>query len=306
MTTQSVPGKSRKVVFTRDVMMGYLFVLPLVIWLAATILYPLGAAVVLSVQDVTIIGTGGEFVGLDNYVDVLESSRFWDATGRSLHWVVGNAIVQTLLAFMTALVLKQRFLGAKITRTWIILSWIVPTVVVVIIWRWLLNASSGGVLNYVMMQLGVIDKPVGFFSSGGTAFNSVILINSWRWFPFLAVVILAGLQSIPDDLYDAASVDGASTLQQFWYVTMPGLQPVLFVLGLVGTLLSFNVFDIIWLMTGGGPASATTTLPVYIYDTAFLQYRLSRAAAMSVLASVLLLTFAALFIRFSAPDLDEE
>ncbi len=260
-------------------MMGYLFVLPLVIWLAATILYPLGAAVVLSVQDVTIIGTGGEFVGLDNYVDVLESSRFWDATGRSLHWVVGNAIVQTLLAFMTALVLKQRFLGAKITRTWIILSWIVPTVVVVIIWRWLLNASSGGVLNYVMMQLGVIDKPVGFFSSGGTAFNSVILINSWRWFPFLAVVILAGLQSIPDDLYDAASVDGASTLQQFWYVTMPGLQPVLFVLGLVGTLLSFNVFDIIWLMTGGGPASATTTLPVYIYDTAFLQYRLSRAAA---------------------------
>lgn len=302
--TQSQPR--RRFPIERRVIVGYLFVLPLLLWLAATILYPLIAAVRLSVQDVGVIGTGGEFVGLANYRTILESSRFWDATARSLSWVIGNALAQIFLAFMAALVLKQQFPGVKVARTWIILSWIVPTVVVVVIWRWLLNASSGGIVNYLLVSSGLLEDPIGFFSTGNRAFVSVILINSWRWFPFLAVIILAGLQSIPDELYDAAAVDGASTIQQFWNITFPGLQPVLFVLGLVGTLLSFNVFDIIWLMTAGGPSSATMTLPVYIYETAFSQFRLSRAAAMSVIASAFLLTFAVLFTRFAAPNLDEE
>jgi multiple sugar transport system permease protein len=137
---------------------------------------------------------------------------------------------------------------------------------------------------------------------------TVILINSWRWFPFNAVILLAALQRIPQELYEAASVDGASAVRKFAHVTLPSLRPVLFVLGLVGTLLSFNVFDVIWLLTAGGPSRATTTLPVLIYETAFKQYRLSRAAAMSVITGVILLIFAALFIRFLSPpaDTDEE
>ena len=134
----------------------------------------------------------------------------------------------------------------------------------------------------------------------------MITINSWRWFPFLTVILLAALVRIPRELYEAAGVDGASRWQQFVHVTLPGLQPVLFVMGLVGTLLSFNVFDIIWLLTGGGPASATTTLPVLIYDTAFKQYRLSQAAAMSVIVGLFLLIFAAMFIRFMAPPVEKE
>ncbi|MEM6283593.1 MAG: sugar ABC transporter permease [Chloroflexota bacterium] len=299
------PPQTRRPTFSASNLYGYLFVLPILLWLGATILYPLVSAVMLSFQDVGIIGTGGEFVGLENYADVLTSDRFWEAGGRSLVWVFGNAIVQTLLAFITALALKQVFPGQKIARTWIILSWIVPTVVVVVIWRWLLNAS-GGIINYALVGLGFIESEIGFFSSGNSAVTSVILINSWRWFPFLAVIILAGLQSISDDLYDAAAVDGASTVQQFWHITLPGLQPVLFVLGLVGTLLSFNVFDIIWLLTGGGPSSATTTLPVYIYETAFRKHSLSEAAAMSVVVSLFLLAFAVVFIRYAAPRLEED
>jgi multiple sugar transport system permease protein len=134
----------------------------------------------------------------------------------------------------------------------------------------------------------------------------VISINSWRWFPFITVILLAALVRIPTELYDAAAVDGASRRQQFLNVTLPGLQPVLFVMGLVGTLLSFNVFDVVWLLTGGGPASATTTLPVLIYDTAFRQYRLSQAAAMSVIVGIFLLIFAVIFIRYMASPLDEE
>jgi multiple sugar transport system permease protein len=284
---------------------GALFVLPLLLWLAGTILYPLFFAVYLSVQDIRIIGSGGKFVGFDNYQHVLSLSRFWSASGRSLGWVAGNAVLQTALAFTAALFLQQNFRGRNFARIWVILPWIVPTVVVVVIWRWLLTAS-GGIINYLLVSLGLVSSPVGFFSTAGRAFVSVIAINSWRWFPFMTVILLAALVRIPQELYDAASVDGASKWQQFWHVTLPGLQPVLFVLGLVGTLLSFNVFDIVWLMTGGGPAAATTTLPVLIYDTAFKQYRLSQAAAMSVVVSLFLVIFAALFIRYMASSPDEE
>jgi multiple sugar transport system permease protein len=304
---ERAPVRVRSEWLSIQTLMGYAFVLPLMLWLALTILYPLGASIALSVQNIKIIGSPGKMVGFDNYDLILHSPRFWAALKRSVIWVLGNAVAQTVLAFLAALVLKQHFFGQRIARIWIILSWIVPTVVVVIIWRWLLSAS-GGIVNYTLVTLGLVSKPIGFFSTGRTAFESVILINSWRWFPFNAVILLAALQRIPQELYEAASVDGASILQKFRHITLPGLGQVLFVMGLVGTLMSFNVFDVIWLLTAGGPSQATTTLPVLIYDTAFKRYRLSQAAAMSVVTGVILLVFAALFIRFLSPppEADEE
>lgn len=286
-------------------LLGYALVAPLILWLAFTILYPLISVVRLSFLDVGIIGTGGDFVGLRNYERILTGNQFWPALGRSLFWVVANAVVQTLAAFATALILRQRFPGRGAARVWVILSWIVPTVVVVIIWRWLLG-TSGGIVNYLLVTLGLTSAPVGFFGTANGAFTSLTLINSWRWFPLMAVILLAGMQSIPDELYEAAAVDGASPLQRFRHVTFPGLRAVLFVLGLVGTLWSVNVFDVIWLLTKGGPSSGTTTAPVFIYDTAFTSYRLSRAAAASVVMGLILLVFAALFIRFMSPPADED
>lgn len=304
MNRQALAGL-RSEWFSIRTLTGYLFVMPLMLWLAGTILYPLIMSVLLSVQNIKVIGTPGQYVGLDNYERILDMPYFVDALKRSAIWVAGNAIAQTLLAFAAALILKQRFTGQRFARIWIILSWVVPTVVVVIIWRWLLSAS-GGIVNYTLVNMGLISEPVGFFSTGQTAFVSVILINSWRWFPFNAVILLAALQRIPQELYEAASVDGASVLQKFRHITMPGLRPVLFVLGLIGTLMSFNVFDVIWLLTGGGPSRATTTLPVLIYETAFKKYRLSQAAAMSVMTGLILLVFAALFIRLMSPSSDTE
>ncbi len=288
-----------------DSLLGYLLVAPLILWLAGTILYPLLSAVRLSFLDVGIIGTGGQFVGLENYSKVLSSNNFWESFGRSLGWVIANAVLQTLAAFATALILKQRFQGQRLARIWVILSWIVPTVVVVIIWRWLLG-TSGGIVNYLLVALGITSQPIGFFGTGLSAQASVIFINSWRWFPLMAVILLAGMQSIPEELYEAAAVDGASAWQRFRFITLPGLQAVLFVMGLVGMLWSINVFDIIWLLTRGGPSAATTTLPVFIYDTAFFKYRLSRSAAASVILGLVLLAFAALYTRFMAPRSEED
>ena len=203
----------------------------------------------------------------------------------------------------SALILEQNFPGVRVARTWIVLTWIVPTIVIVIVWRWLLS-TSGGMINPILIELGVIRQPVGFFSSSVSAMTTLILINSWRWFPFVAVMLLAGLQRIPGELYEAAAIDGASRFARFRRITLPLLQPTLFVLMVIGTLLSFNVFDIVWLLTGGGPADATTTLPILIYRTAFKGYRLSEAAAMSVVATLLLMGLAILAVRTLAPRED--
>ena len=276
--------------------LALLFVAPALLFLLAVLGWPLVQAVILSFQNVGVIGTTGKWVGFDNYVAVLGGNNFWRALGRSALWVLANAVVQTAVALGVALILHQKFPGVRVARTWIILTWIVPTVVVVIIWRWLLS-TSGGMVKPLLIQAGIIQRPIGFFATRESAMTTLVLINSWRWFPFVALMMLAGLTRIPSDLYEAARIDGASARKRFTRITWPLLQPTLMVLGVVGTLLSFNVFDVIWLLTAGGPSQATQTLPVLIYETAFKGYRLSEAATVSVLTSLLLMAFALLATR---------
>jgi len=275
---------------------AFAFVAPALLFLAAILGWPLIQAVLLSLQDVRVIGSPGAFVGLANYERILAAPEFWRAAGLSIVWVVSNAVLQTALALAAALVLNEKFPGVRVARTWIIITWIVPTVVVVVIWRWLFS-TSGGMINPLLIQFGIVERPVGFFATPWTAMATLVFINSWRWFPFIALMILAGLTRIPGDLYEAAHLDGAGAWSRFRYVTWPLLAPTLSVLAVIGTLLSFNVFDIIWLLTAGGPAGGSRTLPVLIYETAFKGYRLSEAATISVLATLLLMAFAVIATR---------
>jgi multiple sugar transport system permease protein len=276
---------------------GYLLVGPLVVWLLITIVVPLVYSVYMSFTDAGIIGTEASFTGLENYATVLGDTEFRSAFGRSLIWAVGGAVVQTVLAFAAALALNQAFRGRRFARTWIILSWIIPTIVIAILWRWMLNASYG-IVNFFVTTLGVSDAPIDFMGSPKWALPTLIMINAWRWFPFLALLILAGLQSIPGEVYEAAEVDGANATQRFFMITMPMLQPVMYVVGLIGTLWAFQIFDVIWLMTQGGPSGTTQTLPVLIYDRAFNGFAMGEASAISVLLCVFLLIFSVLYIRF--------
>ena len=276
---------------------GYLLVGPLVLWLVITIVIPLIYSIYVSFTDAGIIGTEAPFIGLENYVTVLGDAEFRSSFGRSLIWAVGGAVVQTILAFATALALNQAFRGRRFARTWIILSWIIPTIVIAILWRWMLNVTYG-VVNFLVTTVGLTDGPIDFLGSPKWALPTVIMINAWRWFPFLALLILAGLQSIPGELYEAAKVDGASAVQRFFHITMPQLQPVMYVVGLIGTLWAFNIFDVIWLLTQGGPSGSTQTLPVLIYDRAFNGFAMGEASAISVLLCVFLLIFSVLYIKF--------
>ena len=283
---------------------GWLFVIPLMLWLAFSICIPLYIAIELSFFDIKIIGTEGKFVGFKNYVKSISSSKFPKVLTNSVLWVLANAVTQTFFAFIIALTLNKNFKGVKIATNWIILSFIIPTVVIVVIWKLMLSSSSG-LVNSLLIQFHLIEKPIGFFSSSKSAFISLVLINSWRWSPFLALIILSGLKSINQEIYDASKIDGTNFFSELFYVTLPQLKGVLFVLGLVGTLLSFNVFDIIWLITKGGPSGATTTLPLLIYETAFTKFRLSQAAALSVITSIILLTFSIIFIKVMGKDHDD-
>lgn len=280
-------------------------VLPLFLWLLGTILLPLLFAIRMSFFDVGIIGTGGAFVGLANYAHLLSSRPFWEAMGLSVKWSVASLGLQMTASFGAALILHQRFRGQGFARVWIIVPWIVPTVVTVIMWRWMLG-TSGGIVNYLLQALGLISSQVGFFGTRQLAFASVVFINSWRMFPLTGVMLLAAMQSIPEELYEAARVDGASAVQRTLHITLPGLRPVLFALGLINTLWLVNLFDVIWLLTGGGPGTATTTAPVYIYDVAFNAYRLSRASAASVLFGLGLMVFVFVYYRLLGGVMEEE
>lgn len=277
---------------------------PALLLLGAVLAWPLVSAVLLSLRDVRVVGSDGPFIGLANYSKVLSQPAFWQAAGLSLIWVAANAVVQTALALAAALILHQRFPGVRVARTWVILTWIVPTVVVVMIWRWLFS-TSGGMVNPLLMASGAARAPIGFFATPWTAFATLVFVNSWRWFPFIALMILAGLTRIPSELHEAARVDGAGPWKRFTRITWPLLAPTLSVLLVIGTLLSFNVFDIIWLITAGGPAGATRTLPVLIYETAFKGYRISEAATVAVLASLALMSFAVVATRSLSLSGDE-
>lgn len=284
---------------TSNIVLGWCLVAPLLLWLLLTVIYPLCYTFWLSMQNQELLGAKSEFVWLETYKVVLSDKEFWNALKNSLIWTVGNSILQGIGGLTVGLLLNQRFKGCRFMRVWIILPWIIPTVVMAIMWKWMLS-STFGVLGWLLVKSGLCTTAPNFLGDPFNAMPTLILINSWRWIPFMAVVILAALQTIPDDLYEAAAVDGAGPVKKFLTITLPGVAGTTTTMFLIGTLFSFNMFDVVWLMTEGGPLNYTTTLPVLIYKSAFKTFRVSQAAAISVVVFVILACFVALASRMSA------
>ena len=234
-------------------------------------------------------------VGFKNYLDLFGDKNFIASLGRSAVWVIANGLFQTVISLLIALLINQPFRGQNFVRTWILLPWAVPAAVTAILWRWMFDATSG-IINTSMMGLGMLEKPMLFLANPEIAGISLTFVNSWRYVPFLTIIFLASLASVPEEEYEAAKVDGAGMWLQFKSITFPNLLPTLTVLGLVGTLWASNVFDIIWMMTRGGPGVSTTTVPVLMYDTAFYGYNISKASAGAIIFLLLLIIFAIIFI----------
>ena len=300
--TGSAPRAGRGTGARRSYLLGYLLVAPLLAVMVLVIGFPLVNTVLLSLQDQGVTGSESSFVGFDTFAAVLGDGALWRSLGRSAVWLVGNLVLQTVFAFATALLLTRRGVWARTARTWVLLPWVIPTVAVSVIWQWLLNTNYGVVTTI----LGAVGIPVGGpFADSALALAALIFVNSWHWFPLGAVVIYGALGTVPHEVIEAARMDGANVVQTFFHITLPLLQPILFALGLVGSLWSFNIVDSIYLVTKGGPAEATTTAPIYIYDRAFGAFQASQAAAASVVTIVLLAVVTAVYIRSARPTKED-
>jgi multiple sugar transport system permease protein len=264
-----------------DHRLGYLFVLPIAALVLALVAYPFAYAIYLSMTR-KYVGMPPVFVGLENYLRLAGDGFFRRAVWNSVVFTGTSVAIKLGLGLVMALVLAGPIRFRSVFTGLLLIPWVAPTVVSALNFLWIYDYSLG-VLNYLLVRvLHVLPTGVGWLSEPHTAMASVIAVNVWRGFPFFGISFLAGLRAIPGDLYEAAAVDGAGVLQRFRHVTLPGVRNILIIVVLLSTIWTFNDFQIVYILTKGGPGGATQVLPVLTYEIAFGAQRLGEAIAVAL------------------------
>jgi len=283
----------------RETLANYAYLLPAALCLGGTVAFPILKAMHMSLyHNVLIKPQEYAFVGLGNYLRMVHDPVFWLSLKNSLVWVFGSVTLQFLLGFLVALLLNAPLRGRAIYRTVNLLPWIIPGVVVALIWEYIYQPNYGP-LNDLLRRVGLMGAPVAWLSELELAMPAVIFTNIWRGIPFFTIMILAGLQAIPEDIYEAATVDGAGVLQRFWSVTLPMLRPIIVVSTATRIIWTFNYADLIFVMTGGGPANATQITSTYTLMQAYSDLDWGYAASLSVFLLVIMLAFTAAYLKIT-------
>lgn len=276
--------------------LGYILVLPTILIVAAIVVFPLFYSLYLGFHSTTGIAADMTWVGLDNYVQMANSSEFWTSFWNNMIWAFGTLTVQIILGVSIALLLNRDFRGRNIARGAVLFPYMVPTIVGVFIFRWMFN-STYGVINYFLVAIpGIIEEPISFFSADLAMFTA-ILLGVWRFTPFVIIVVLARLQTIPQGLYEAAKIDGAYRFAQFRHVTLPQLYNILVIVVLLRGVWMLYMFDVIWMLTEGGPGTSSQILPVYAYREAFRGLNFGYGAAIANVMFIGLIIFGFLYLR---------
>ncbi len=265
-----------------DRTLAYATLAPSVVFLLLLAGVPTITVFVTAMQDVGMGEMSGPYVGFENFLWALTSEAFYTALWNTFIWVFGSVSIEMVLGLGLALLLNKTFAFRGIARAVILAPYLVPTVVAVLTWRYMFH-DIVGIINAGLISIGLIDKPLLWLNSQSLAMTSVILVGVWKFFPFAVIALLGILQAIPQEQYEAAKIDGASSIQQFWRITLPYVMPVFLLTALLRTIWTFHKFEIIYLMTGGGPLDATTTLPILVYLKAFTDFEFGRAAAVAIL-----------------------
>lgn len=288
----------------RNKYLPYLFIMPAVIFMLLIVAYPILLTFRTSLFHEVLIRPweGVEFIGMDNFVSLVKNQEFWSSLKRTTIWTVSSVLGKTLIGLSIALLLNQKFKFRGFYRTLILIPWVTPQVVSAIIWRWVYNGEYG-MLNYVLMKLGLINNGVSWLGHKTTAFIAAVINDMWIGIPFMIVVFLSGLQGIPDELYEAAKVDGANRLQRLFKITLPQLKPVFLTATILSIIWTFNSFNIIWVLTKGGPVNATETLVIKTYKEAFGKFDIGMGSTYAVTTFILLMIFSLFYWRmFSKED----
>ena len=277
--------------------MAAAFVAPAALVIILIVLIPLGRALWMSVFDIRLTRPGVEpFVGLGNYIEQLTSGDFWAATGRALYFTVVSTALELGFGMGLALLMDQPLRWRWLLRTLVILPWALPTIVNALMWRWIDNAEYGA-LNALLTQTGVLHDYQPWLSDSDLAMWMVIIADVWKLTPLVAILLLAGLQSIDREVVEVARVDGAGPWQVFRHILLPLVTPVILILLVLRTMEAFKVFDLIWIMTHGGPANSTQTIAIYAYQTAYQGFDFGRGAALGYLIALVIMVLAAIYLR---------
>ena len=271
---------------------AWLLMLPLLVVMVSVIGWPLIDTIGLSFTDAKLVGTEGSFVGIDNYVKMISGSNFQRTLVTTTWFAIVSVAAEMVIGVLAALLLNQQFRGRTALRALMILPWALPTVVNATLWRLIYNPEYGA-LNAALTQLGLLDAYRSWLGEPGSALTALIVADCWKNFPLVALIALAALQAVPRDITAASLVDGAGAFARFRFVILPYLAGPLMVALVLRTIEAFKVFDIIWVMTRGGPANSTRTLSILVYQEAFSFQRAGSGASLALIVTLLVTLLAA-------------
>ncbi|GGA26082.1 carbohydrate ABC transporter permease [Paenibacillus physcomitrellae] len=282
---------------------NYLFILPIVLFVLVFVLFPILYNVMLSFQDVNVYNfkKAHAFAGLENYIETFKDPVFYTALRNSVVFTVFSLFFQFGIGFAFALFFNRRFPGRNLMRSLMLLAWMLPVVISASVFQWMLNGDYG-VVNYVLQWLGIIHEPHSWLSDNRTSLMSTIVANIWIGIPFNMIILLTGLQSMPEQLYEAAKLDGASRGMQFRKITLPLMKPTILILLMLGIINTFKVFDLIFIMTAGGPVNSSNVLPIYSYQLSFTKFEFSQGSAVSMVMFIILILLAIVYLNMTRKE----
>ena len=278
--------------------------IPLVLYLVCVLMFPMLWGIYISFTNKTIGGTA-EFIGLRNYTRLLTDREYLNSIVNTLKFTFFAIAFKALFGTMMALALNTEFKGRNLVRAILMVPWTLPNIVAVYNWKWIFN-TNGGVANYLLRTVGLIESDLIWFGYAGLAMFTIILTNVWRGTPFFGMSVLAKLQTISSDYYEAAQIDGANIWHRFRYITFPEIRDVLLLTTLMSTRWTLNEFESVWLLTGGGPNGSTQVMNVFSYRTAMMQMMLGRGIAVAVIAIPFLMLIISYLVKRMLPDDGEE
>ncbi|MBX9588913.1 MAG: sugar ABC transporter permease [Hyphomonadaceae bacterium] len=288
-----------------DRTVGLLFIAPFVTAALFFMIYPVAEAIRMAFYSYNPLRPElSTFVGLANFEYIFRDPLFWDSFWQATVWTFLSIVFQTVFGVGIAMLLHQALAGMAIFRGLLLFPYIVPTVVIALIWRWIFNPEIG-VVNHALQGAGLINEPIYWLSTPSMAMASTIMLNVWKYMPFVVICVLARLQTVPLELYDAAKVDGAGIVRRFLDVTLPQLKEVLIVVIVFRTIWTFNKFEEIYLLTKGGPGTSTFNLAVYSFEQSIANLRLGVGAATGVVMMVMLSLGSIIYLRVSGFGEDE-
>lgn len=279
-----------------DRQVGFLLVTPGLAVFIAIIMYPFLSAILMSFTSRSLLSPVYENVGLQNYIKLFRDPYFFKTLLVTLLFVLGSTLLPFTLGLVWAIILNEKFRASEFLRGVTLVNWIIPGTAIGFLWSWIFNGQYG-VLNGILLKLGLIDEGISFLGQSSTALICVIIARTWQMLPWYMAFLLGGLQSVPMDRIEAARIDGANNWQVFWRIVIPSMRQIAFLVLALGAIGNLQHFDLPWTMTQGGPARATTTLSIEVYKTAFKNWKLGAAATVGTVWALLLMAFSFVYLK---------